>query len=78
MTSGSFGALPPACPTDLTQYIPYPSVVFIFGIMFLIEVFFALLCFFRYNSVKLYNKAIKSSKISNNAWILYFIGLALR
>lgn len=78
MTSGSFGEAPPACPSDLTDYLSYPSVVFVFFILMVANLIFALVCFLRYNSIELYSKSVRSSKISNSAWILYFIGIAIR
>jgi|ERR1712137_784686 len=77
MTDGSFGAAPPGCPEDLTQYIQYPSIVAVFLFMMFLNIIFAVICYFRYNSVKLYNQNIKSSKISNNMWVLYFLGIAV-
>ena len=78
MTGGQFGAAPPACPENLTQYIPYPSIVTIFLVMMLVDIIFAFVCYFRYNSVEVYSKSVRSSKISNTAWVLYFIGISVR
>ena len=78
MTSGTFGENPPACPSSLTEYLPYPSVVFVFFILMVVNLIFALVCFLKYNSIELYSKSVRSSKISNSAWILYFVGIAIR
>ena len=78
MANGSFGEAPPGCPESLTEYIPYPSLVAVFVLMMAMNLIFALVCFFRYNSVKLYNQNITSAKISNTTWVLYFVGISVR
>jgi len=73
---GTFGEPPPACPADFTDYVAYPSVVLVFFCVTLISAIFACVCVLRYNKVQVLMKNISSSKISNTAWVFYFVCLS--
>lgn len=58
---------PPQCPLILVQkyhwiatYFSYPSVSFIYGITLIISLIFSVIISLKYNSVKVFNKKVKS------------------
>jgi hypothetical protein len=70
----------PRCPTawGWTNYISYPSVAFMFVIMTIVSFIFAAVIGFKYNSVRVFNRKIRTQNISNTMWILYYTALGFR
>jgi hypothetical protein len=63
----------PACPNNpqLRQYIAYPSTVFVFVIIALSSLLFAIFVGFKYNSVRIFNRFVVS-RHSNNTFPLFW------
>ncbi|GAM20664.1 hypothetical protein SAMD00019534_038390 [Acytostelium subglobosum LB1] len=70
----------PVCPESsvLNQYIYNPSITIIFGSLALACFIFATIIAFKYNSVAVFHKKIRTQTISNTIWILYYLVLGLR
>jgi len=70
----------PECPANspLNPYLSYPSISLIFGCLSLSCFIFAIIIGFKYNSVDVFNKKIRTQTISNTLWILYYMTLGLR
>jgi len=70
----------PRCPTDWrwTSYISYPSATFLFGILAIAAFIFATIIGFKYNSVRVFNRKIRTQNISNTMWILYYATVGCR
>jgi len=70
----------PRCPMQWgwDKYISYPSVSFMFCIMTIVSFVFAMVVGFKYNSVRVFNRKIRTQNISNTMWILYYSALAFR
>ena len=58
--------------------MPYPTVVFTFIIMGAVSFFFFLLLSCKYNSVRVFNKKIRTDEISNTLWIFLYLFLGIR
>eukprot|EP01113_Clastostelium_recurvatum_P025835 TRINITY_DN3104_c0_g1_i1.p1 TRINITY_DN3104_c0_g1~~TRINITY_DN3104_c0_g1_i1.p1 ORF type:complete len:310 (+),score=51.41 TRINITY_DN3104_c0_g1_i1:153-1082(+) len=70
----------PSCPSDWgwTSTISYPSTSILFAIFSVTCLIFSIIIAFKYNSVTVFNKKIRTQSISNTMWIVYFITLCLR
>eukprot|EP01132_Coremiostelium_polycephalum_P006252 gene6252-7785_t len=70
----------PVCPqnTVINKYFSFPSISLIFASLSLSCFIFAVIIAFKYNSVKVFNKKIRTQNISNTIWILYYLTLGLR
>ncbi|EFA84002.1 hypothetical protein PPL_03075 [Heterostelium album PN500] len=70
----------PVCPsgTVLNKYLGYPSITIIFATLALACFIFAIIIAFKYNSVAVFHKKIRTQTISNTIWILYYLTLGLR
>jgi hypothetical protein len=70
----------PACPDgndELTKILHYPSVVIIYLALALVSIIFAILTGVKYNSITVAkNRKISAEKISNVAWIAYYVIVA--
>jgi hypothetical protein len=67
----------PSCPTSWT-FVDYPSVTFTYAIIAVSGLAFALVAGIKYNSVKVFNRSIRTENISNTLWILFYMFIALR
>jgi len=77
MPSLLVGADLPSCPTSW-HFIDYPSVTFTYAIIATAGLLFALVAGIKYNSVKVFNRSIRTENISNTLWILFYIFIAFR
>ncbi|EGC36483.1 hypothetical protein DICPUDRAFT_151033 [Dictyostelium purpureum] len=70
----------PECPSGLkiNEYFSYPSISLIFACLALSCFIFAIIIAFKYNSVDVFNKKIRTQTISNTLWIVYYLALGLR
>eukprot|EP01128_Nolandella_sp_AFSM9_P008814 TRINITY_DN5484_c0_g1_i1.p1 TRINITY_DN5484_c0_g1~~TRINITY_DN5484_c0_g1_i1.p1 ORF type:complete len:331 (+),score=25.17 TRINITY_DN5484_c0_g1_i1:360-1352(+) len=74
----------PSCPhrgslsVDLQAYISYPSVSFVYALVGICSLVFALITAFKYNFVEVYNVKVRKPSISNAYWIVYYVALFLR
>lgn len=71
----------PHCPSHTPATLSdfgYPSTTFIFIVYAVTTLVFATLIAFKYNSVKVFNKKIRTQNISNTLWILYYISMGVR
>jgi len=67
------------CPTNRTlNHLGYPSTSIIFAVFAMTSFVFALIIAFKYNSVKVFNKKIRTQNISNTMWIIYYLALGAR
>jgi hypothetical protein len=57
---------------------PYPTILFTFMITGLIGFSFAILIAAKYNSVRVFNKKIRTNEISNTLWILFYLFIGIR
>jgi len=79
-----FYANPPECPSDWggnnfsRQDIAYPSTVVVCSLVTLTCIIITCIIGFRYNSVKVFNRKIRTKSISNTLWILFFLTVGLR
>lgn len=72
-----FGHKLPHCPKHW-HVLTYPSVSVIFGALSLVSFIFALIITLKYNSVRVFNKKIRTPNISNTWWIFYYLVLGLQ
>ncbi|KAL6077355.1 G protein-coupled receptor [Balamuthia mandrillaris] len=72
-----FGRAPPSCP-EAWHWMGYPSVVFVYILMAMTSLVFCLIAAIKYNSVKVFNRSIRTENISNTMWILFYVFIALR
>jgi len=70
------GSVLPWCPSSSS--FPYPNVVTIYGCLTLFSLFFALIAGIKYNSVKVFNRSIRTENISNTMWIIFYVFVSLR
>lgn len=73
----------PKCPsTDtyplLVNDLGYPTTTLIFIVYAVTTLAFATIIAFKYNSVKVFNKKIRTQNISNTLWIIYYISMGVR
>ncbi|KAN0040160.1 hypothetical protein ACTA71_012050 [Dictyostelium dimigraforme] len=70
----------PDCPSGLkiNEYFSYPSISLIFASLSISCFIFATIIAFKYNSVDVFNKKIRTQTISNTLWIVYYLSLGLR
>jgi len=70
----------PKCPIlwNWTATVSYPSVTITYGILAITSLVFSIIIGFKYNSVKVFNRKIRTQNISNTMWILYYCALAFR
>jgi hypothetical protein len=54
------------------------GVTFTYGAISVAALVFALVAGIKYNSVKVFNRSIRTENISNTLWILFYIFIALR
>lgn len=68
-----------SCPEkNSLHHLGYPSTSIIFAVFALTSFVFALIIAFKYNSVKVFNKKIRTQNISNTMWIIYYLTLGAR
>lgn len=70
------GSALPSCPSS--SDFPYPNVVTIYGCLTLVSIVFALIAGIKYNSVKVFNRSIRTENISNTMWIIFYVFISLR
>jgi len=58
--------------------LAYPTTTIIFVVYAVTTLIFATIIAFKYNSVKVFNKKIRTQNISNTLWILYYISVGIR
>jgi hypothetical protein len=71
----------PKCPRDAPKplnHIEYPTTTLIFIVYAVTTLVFATIIAFKYNSVKVFNKKIRTQNISNTLWIIYYISMGIR
>lgn len=72
----------PRCPKTaqpaLLHDIEYPTTTLIYVIYAVTTLVFATIIAFKYNSVKVFNKKIRTQNISNTLWIIYYISVGVR
>lgn len=71
----------PHCPPDphnALKELGYPTTTIIYVIYAATTLAFAILIAFRYNSVKVFNKKIRTQNISNTLWIIYYVSIGIR
>jgi len=73
----------PHCPTNSTTPKPlrdigYPTSAIIFVVFAVTALVFAIIIAFKYNSVKVFNRKIRTQNISNTLWIVYYLTIGLR
>lgn len=68
------------CPSDDSAIgaMPYPTIVFTYMIMGVVSLLFFVLIVANYNSVRVFNKKIRTNEISNTLWIMFYLFLGLR
>lgn len=71
------GADLPSCPSSW-HFVDYPSVTFTYAAIAAAALVFALVAGIKYNSVKVFNRSIRTENISNTLWILFYIFISLR
>jgi len=78
-----YSSPPPVCPdrwgnkfenTD----VAYPSAALVFAIVAITGLTLALLVSLKYNSVKVFNRKIRTQNISNTMWIFFYFAITLR
>lgn len=57
---------------------PYPTVMFTYMLIGLVSFIFVVTITFKYNSVRVFNKKIRTNQISNTLWIIFFFFLGVR
>eukprot|EP01112_Ceratiomyxa_fruticulosa_P000759 TRINITY_DN1068_c0_g1_i2.p1 TRINITY_DN1068_c0_g1~~TRINITY_DN1068_c0_g1_i2.p1 ORF type:complete len:316 (-),score=34.49 TRINITY_DN1068_c0_g1_i2:94-1041(-) len=67
----------PSCPKTVTSF-SFPSTSVIFVIYTITSFIFAIIIAFKYNSVKVFNRKIRTQNISNTMWILFYLTLTFR
>lgn len=60
------------------QDIGYPTTAIIFVVFAVTSLVFAIIIAFKYNSVKVFNRKIRTQNISNTMWIVYYLTMGLR
>jgi len=60
------------------QDIGYPATVIIFVVFAVTTLVFAIIIALKYNSVKVFNRKIRTQNISNTMWIVYYLTMGLR
>jgi len=74
----------PECPSEwgvnkfANSYIAFPSSAFLCSIITICCIILACLISFKYNSVKVFNRKVRTQNISNTLWIIYFLIIACR
>lgn len=70
----------PRCPMSWgwSNYISYPSITINFCIMTIVSLIFAAVIGVKYNSVRVFNRRIRTQNISNTMWILYYAAVGFR
>jgi len=78
----SFNDTIPYCPSHNTPQaladVGYPTTAIIFVVFAATSLVFAITIAFKYNSVKVFNKKIRTQNISNTMWIIYYLTVGLR
>jgi len=62
----------------LEQFVAFPSEAFLFAFGFLLSAIFSIVIAAKYNSVRVFNRKIRTQNISNTLWILYYLATACR
>eukprot|EP00026_Physarum_polycephalum_P011500 Phypoly_transcript_11730.p1 GENE.Phypoly_transcript_11730~~Phypoly_transcript_11730.p1 ORF type:complete len:339 (+),score=38.53 Phypoly_transcript_11730:81-1019(+) len=68
----------PDHPPQLLNSLAYPTTTLIFVVYAVTTLVFATIIAFKYNSVKVFNKKIRTQNISNTLWIIYYISMGIR
>lgn len=68
----------PVNPPQALQDIGYPTTAIIFVVFAVTSLVFAIIIAFKYNSVKVFNRKIRTQNISNTMWIIYYLTVGLR
>jgi len=76
----SIGSDLPICPSSWkwAYLFSYPSVTFNYAILAITSFIISIVIGFKYNSVKVFNRKIRTQNISNSTWILYYSALGFR
>lgn len=72
----------PHCPSHDVPHplkaLGYPSTTIIYVIYAVTTLVFATIIAFKYNSVKVFNKKIRTQNISNTLWIIYYVSVGIK
>jgi len=69
----------PRCPASFPiKWVDYPSSTIISLAMFIVGLTFSIIIAVKYNSVKVFNRKIRTQNISNTMWVLFYLALAAR
>jgi len=74
---------PPSCPSlswgqNIRHDLQYPSTSLLLAISAILALLFSLLVSIRFNSVKVFNRKIRTQNISNSMWVLFYIAVLFR
>lgn len=68
----------PAEPHNALKELGYPTSTIIYVIYAVTTLVFATIIAFKYNSVKVFNKKIRTQNISNTLWIIYYVSVGVK
>jgi len=78
MVNESIPKCPTPDPSSALRHLEYPTTTIIFVVYAVTTLVFATIIAFKYNSVKVFNKKIRTQNISNTLWIIYYVSMGVR